>query len=77
MLVYGILYFLVWRGIAIIKNHRNTAQTYVLALLITMLYAISDELHQSHVSGRHATPFDVGFDTIGAVFSLLLIHRFI
>lgn len=36
-----------------------------LAIAISFLYAISDELHQTTVEGRTGTLVDVGIDTIG------------
>jgi VanZ family protein len=40
--------------------------------LLAVLYAASDEFHQSFVPGRNATPVDVGIDSIGAGIGLLL-----
>jgi len=37
----------------------------VLATVIAVLYAISDEFHQTFVNDRHGSPFDVAIDTIG------------
>ena len=37
----------------------------VLATVIALLYAVSDELHQSFVDGRHGTPVDVAIDACG------------
>lgn len=37
------------------------------ALLLTILYALSDEWHQSFVKGRSASISDVLIDTTGAV----------
>ncbi|HEV2787316.1 MAG TPA: VanZ family protein [Solirubrobacteraceae bacterium] len=37
----------------------------VLAAVIAVLYAISDEVHQSFVEGRHGSPVDVVIDTVG------------
>jgi hypothetical protein len=37
----------------------------ILATAIAILYAISDEFHQSFVEGRHGTPVDVAIDTLG------------
>ena len=34
--------------------------------LLAILYAASDEFHQSFVAGRGATLMDVGIDSIGA-----------
>lgn len=36
-----------------------------------VLYAASDELHQSFVHGRHASPIDVGIDAVGLGLGLL------
>src|SRR3979409_682808 len=35
----------------------------ILAIVIAILYASSDEVHQSFVQGRHGTPVDVAIDT--------------
>ena len=35
------------------------------ALVITLSYAVSDELHQSFVSGRNASAWDVAIDAAG------------
>lgn len=35
------------------------------ALAITLVYAVSDELHQSFVADRHASPLDVAIDAAG------------
>lgn len=37
------------------------------ALLITVAYAVSDEVHQSYVPGRDADAYDVLTDAIGAL----------
>jgi VanZ family protein len=37
----------------------------LLATALAILYAISDEVHQSFVDGRHGTPVDVAIDTVG------------
>jgi len=41
-----------------------------LALVITVLYAISDEYHQTWVPGRNGTGVDVLVDTAGALVGL-------
>jgi VanZ family protein len=41
-------------------------------------YAITDEIHQHFVSGRHASPVDVTIDALGVlagIFALLLVRR--
>src|SRR6188472_3712626 len=41
------------------------------AFLIGFAYAITDELHQEFVRGRHASPFDVSMDAAGLALGLL------
>ncbi|WP_144510747.1 VanZ family protein [Bacillus sp. FJAT-22090] len=43
------------------------------AAILTMLFAIADEFHQSLTSGRTASTQDVMLDTFGAICSLLLL----
>ena len=43
---------------------------WLIALALTLLYALSDEFHQSFVPGRHADPFDLVCDALGAVVGL-------
>ena len=45
------------------------------ALLLGVLYAASDELHQAFVRGRHASPIDVAIDTVGLLLGLLAWRR--
>ena len=40
------------------------------AAVISLLYAVSDEYHQSFVPGRDADPFDVGVDAAGVALAL-------
>jgi len=37
----------------------------ILAGVIAVVYAASDEIHQSFVQGRHGTPVDVAIDSVG------------
>ena len=43
----------------------------VLSLLMAVLFALSDEFHQSFVRGRHSALRDVGIDSLGAALALL------
>jgi VanZ family protein len=45
------------------------------ALMLGVLYAASDELHQAFVRGRHASPVDVAIDTAGLLIGLLVWRR--
>lgn len=44
------------------------------ALGIGIAYAVTDEIHQHFVSGRHSSPFDVAFDAAGVALGLLVAH---
>ena len=49
-----------------------------LAWLLAILYAITDELHQSYVPGRHPSIWDVViFDNLGALISLWIAGVFV
>ena len=45
------------------------------ALIISILYACSDEYHQLFVFGREGCIKDVGFDTVGVLIGYLLVKR--
>ena len=57
MAEYGLLWFLWWRALRIEHPAPSIA--------ITLLYAISDELHQTFVDGRHGVWTDVMIDAAG------------
>lgn len=44
------------------------------SLLISVIYAISDEIHQIFVAGRYCSFVDVLIDASGALCAILLIH---
>jgi VanZ family protein len=70
--VYAILYILIIKGFT--KLNYPFEKIWFNALLICLLYAIFDEIHQSTVIGRTATVTDVGFDFLGA--SVVALHKF-
>jgi VanZ family protein len=45
------------------------------AFALGVLYAVSDELHQSFVRGRHAAPLDVAIDSVGVLIGLVAWRR--
>ena len=45
------------------------------AILIGVAYAISDELHQHFVRGRHSSPIDVAIDSVGVLIGVLVVAR--
>jgi VanZ family protein len=55
--IFGVL----WLTVARATDWRRP----IAATVIAVLYAISDEMHQSVVEGRHGTPVDVAIDAAG------------
>jgi VanZ family protein len=45
------------------------------ALALGFAYAVSDEIHQHFVRGRHASPVDVLIDTAGVAIGIFLASR--
>ena len=64
MLEYAILGALLLRAI-----RRETP-----ALLAGIAYAITDEIHQHFVAGRHSSPVDVAIDSAGALLGILVVQ---
>ena len=65
MASYGLLWWLWWRALG--RRHPGPA------IAITLLYAVSDEYHQSFVGGRHGSPWDVAIDAVGVGLAGLLV----
>jgi len=68
MAVFGILALLAWRAMATTTAWR---WPWAMALALAILYAITDELHQGFVAGRHPSPVDVGIDATGALIAVV------
>jgi VanZ family protein len=67
MIGYGMLALAFWRMFEF-KGDR-----FLLAWLLAVLYALTDEYHQSFVPGRHPSLFDaLVFDALGALIALWL-----
>lgn len=48
-------------------------KSFILAFLISLVYAVSDEYHQSLVPGREPRIRDVVIDSIGALFAVYVV----
>lgn len=46
-------------------------------IIITFLYGVTDEIHQSFTPGRMPRVYDVVFDTIGALLSIFIIWKYL
>lgn len=70
---YSILFFLLFRATR--QTVKNKRRVLVYVFLISFLYAISDEVHQSFVPTREGKIRDVFIDTIGIVIMYMYIKR--
>lgn len=68
---YGIFTILLYRALQGSGFSKKKASIW--ALLVCILYAISDEYHQSFTPGRGPTLRDVGFDTIGGSLAIYFV----
>ena len=64
---YGTLFLLWWRALG--WGHPAPA------VAITLLYAASDEFHQTFIEGRHGSPLDVAIDAAGVMIAYGLATR--
>jgi len=69
MLGYALLGFSYLRVI----NSRNR-WAYLAAVMAVVIYAITDEFHQSFVTGRNSSLVDVGIDTVGANLGMIALR---
>lgn len=68
MFGYGLLAWSYWYAL-----DRNANKRW-LAWVLAILYAVTDEYHQSFVAGRSSSVWDVlVFDNLGALISILLV----
>jgi len=73
---FAILAWLVWRVIYH-DSKKNIQRSLVGAFLFSLIYAMSDEVHQLFVFGREGRIQDVGFDMIGVCGTLFILWIFI
>ena len=72
MAEYGVLWLLWWRAF----GYAETRAAIVGTVLIAVGYAVTDEVHQSFVTGRHGTPVDWVIDAAGVGVAALIVVRF-
>ncbi len=66
---------LCWSSARALLTRTSPTPAATVALGFSLLYAVSDEVHQSYVPGRHGAPIDVVVDGLGAAAAALLWHR--
>jgi VanZ family protein len=72
---YGLLAALIMRGL--LAQGQSPRDAAYFAILLAVSYALTDELHQAFVPGRHPSLLDIGFDYVGATGACLLARRLI
>jgi VanZ family protein len=65
MLVYAGLFFVIFRALFRTFPNKSIMKLFIWAIVISVLYAISDEIHQTFTPHREGTPRDVFIDSIG------------
>jgi len=76
--VYIILFLLVHRALQKTSHQPIKFKSiWLWSLLICLIYAGGDEIHQSFIFGRYATLRDVGYDMLGAGISFLYKYRYV
>jgi VanZ family protein len=69
---YALLCFLWWR---LLRSGLPDRRAALLALLVSCLYAATDELHQSFVDGRNGNAVDWAIDSAGAAVAAVTVTR--
>lgn len=71
--IFGILSCLLFT--ALYKSGASAGAALILAIVLTSLYGVTDEWHQSMVAGRTTDIYDWVADTIGAMSAFILFQR--
>jgi VanZ family protein len=71
VLAYGVLTALSFRAFA--QHHFNLRLTALRTMALVMIFALTDEWHQSFVPGRHSSGLDIGFDFAGVLLASVLL----
>ena len=70
-ILYFILGLLV---ISFLKEFGLSRKSIIISIIVVLLYAVSDEIHQTFIPGRSGEVLDVLIDTIGGSLSTLLYY---
>lgn len=73
MIEYAFLYLLLFR--ALNKTQQMSKKKYLWAFAVALLYAITDEIHQSFVPTREGKFRDIVIDTSGILLMYLLLRQ--
>jgi len=73
LIEYGVLTVFIIRAIAGDKIPRQ--RTVIIAVIVSILYAMGDEIHQIFVDGRRGSGVDVLIDGFGAMLASIIYTR--
>ncbi len=68
---YALLCFLWWRALA---EAHPPERALAAAAALSFAYAVSDEIHQTFIEGRHGSPIDVAIDSVGIAAACLWVR---
>ncbi len=68
---YAVLYFFCYKTLT---SYGLKGRNMIYAVLIPIIFAVSDEIHQYFVPGRACRLFDVMIDASGVMFSYLMVR---
>lgn len=69
--VYFVLAFFIMVFLNIVFDHKKYILSIIIALIISIAFASSDEFHQTFVNGRTGQALDVFIDTLGAIVGII------
>ena len=69
--IYTLVGILMMSFISTYKIHLK--YKFLISILVGLIYASSDEIHQSFIPGRTASIIDVGIDTAGVLLGIILV----
>ena len=69
--IYTLVGILIMSFISTYKLHLK--YKFSISILVGLIYAISDEIHQSFIPERTASPIDVGIDTFGVFLGIIIV----
>ena len=75
--IFGILGILTARGFIHSSSQFLKKKYYVLGILITVLYGVTDEIHQYFVPGRDASLLDLLADILGIILFMRIYTRYV
>lgn len=75
MIEYAGLCFWLFRAFTSIIRKATLSEKLTLALFLTILYSVSDEIHQTFIPTREGITRDVAIDSIGAFFMYIYIKN--